>query len=1098
MLDRLPSKACWEKDDAEAMLRIEALGVDDTLFLATHSPIQGFPVSGAKRHEVAVPTEAGLLDALSDRRRTHAFCVVQGDPGSGKSHLIRWLAVHWPKGDDLVLLLQRADGSLQGALDQLRTALTEKWPEFASLFENLNRRRQTAGIAGRAEVFQSTLAAMLKGSYFEEPRDDAAWCDKHDLSLLIQSLQVRQSWKSPRRILELMDGKASARNSESAQFNLGDIVALARFCGGVSDSVASERFARKLIAEADKIQSWAREGETYDDIGSRHSDELQASLPFIKALNSRLNDAVQSVIGVTGDDLILLFRKARSALQGRARLVLLLEDITAWQGLDNGLIDALVLDAATRADVCPLVSVVGVTPAYYDALQKNYKDRITHEIRLGESGSDDEAVTLRESADRLAFAARYLNATRAGIDALMAWGPTVQHNRDLPPPNPCLACEERPACHAVFGEVSEMGLFPFTERALEGLFHALKTDDKGQTHRTPRGLLQNVLGPTLRNPAMLDMARYPGPDIETEKFDERAGLLGGPMRALVDANEPDRDRRERLRRTFVYWGDPTQSDTTVGADGIKRIAEIPQPIFESFRLPWLGDAEPTSRTPQQEPLYQNTDVRSQPRGPGANGTADEETARESPFPEVGNPISPAPVAARPRTTDQARLIPRRAAPTTKTKLQRLQSHVAEARNGTTIKEAQIWNEVLFEIMKSLEPRALNLDRWTWHGLFTPNTVQVAGSSQARGYTFAVPREPWLYDGLEAYCALRTGGDSEASQEYYRHRLAFMVRRLGELARAHAGRRLPKLPDGSRWDMVATATQVLLARAWLKGSVAPEAPTAELWRVVLSDEDPAATAPQSRTEPWLDALRNTDQQHAKIRTMLREMVSLPQGGSTEFGLAAAGSAAQAVVRLQRRLSFLPISQAPNSATLLEDGDLRETATKMDSYLRRIPNLELKLLQDRATEMDGLLRGESLVARLTRLNAAAEKVFPLLRELPPEFERRWRETWERLSSDLSRLDYVSSLQRLIQAVENPEAIPKEPAANLAWLVAQPAGNLRTALEALKYGEQICKELNDRAALYLRAARAGNALGQINQAGRSLRAAVSEAESVWDPTL
>jgi hypothetical protein len=72
---------------------------------------------------------------------------------------------------------------------------------------------------------------------------------------------------------------------------------------------------------------------------------------------------------------------------------------------------------------------------------------------------------------------------------------------------------------------------------------------------------------------------------------------------------------------------------------------------------------------------------------------------------------------------------------------------------------------------------------------------------------------------------------------------------------------------------------------------------------------------------VDALRNTDQQHAKIRTMLREMVSLPQGGSSEFGLAAAGSGAKAVVRLQRRLSFSPIPEAANSATLLDDGDLR---------------------------------------------------------------------------------------------------------------------------------------------------------------------------------
>jgi hypothetical protein len=1087
-------KSCWRRDDAEAMLRIEALSGDDTLFLATHSPIRDFLVSGPKRQDLAEVTEAGLLDALSNSRRTHAFCVVQGDPGSGKSHLIRWLAVHWPRSEDLVLLLQRADGSLQGALDQLRTALTAKWPEFTALFENLNGRRQMAGIAGRAEVFQSTLGAMLKGSYFEEPRSDAAQCDKHDLSLFIQSLPVRQRWKSPRRILELMDGKSSSRNSESAQFNLDDILALSRVCGAVSDSVASERFARKLIAEADKIQSWVEQGESHDDIRARHGSDLPASLLLIRALNLRLNDAVQSVIGVTGEDLILLFRKIRTALKGRARLVLLLEDITAWQGLDNGLIDALVLDAATRSDVCPLVSVVGVTPDYYDALQKNYKDRITHEVHLGDGDGNDEAVTLRQSADRIAFVGRYLNATRAGKDALTAWRSTLEKDREAPPPNPCVACLERPGCHAVFGEVNDMGLFPFTPRALEGLFHALKTDDKGQTHRTPRGLLQNVLGPTLRNPAMLDNGCYPGADIETEKFDERAGLLGGPMRALIDANERDADRRERLRRTFVYWGDSSDPDTTLGADGIKRLADVPEPLFRSFRLPWLGEAGPIPQIDRGAEREQGHDSNSG-MGPNVVGTAPQQPLTSSASP---NPSSPTLVPGPVRPKSPAASAAPRTTTTNKSKLERLQGHVAEARNSdATIKESPLWNEVLFEIMKSLDARSLGLDRWTWVSIFTPNTVQVAGSSRVRGDTFAAPREPWLYDGLEAYCALRIGGDSETSQEYHRRRLAFMVRRLGELARAHAARRLPPMPDGSRWDMAATATQVLLTRAWLKGAVPPDAPTAELWRVVLSDEEGAATAPQSRTEPWQEALRNTDQQHEKIRTMLREMVSLPQGGSTEFGLAAAGAAAQAIVRLQRRLSFFPISDTPDSASLLDDRGLRETAAKVETSLRRIPNLELNLLQERATEMDRLLRGESLSARLTRLNAAAQKVFPLLRELPPDLERRWREIWERISNDLTRPDYIAALQGLIRAVEEPETIPKEPAAKLAWLVAQPAGNLRAALDALKFGEQLCKDLNDRAGSYLRAARAGNALAQIKQAAQSLGTAVAEAKLVWEQT-
>ncbi|MEY9699495.1 hypothetical protein ABIE71_002238 [Bradyrhizobium diazoefficiens] len=1085
MVELLPSKACWDKDDADAMLRIEALGVDDTLFLATHSPIRGFLVSGAKRHEVSEPTEAGLLDTLCANDRSHAFCVVQGDPGSGKSHLIRWLAVHWPKGEDLVLLLQRADGSLQGALDQLKTAMTKRWPASASLFENLNLRRQAAGIAGRAEVFQSTLGAMLKGTYFEEPPVDADWCDKHDLSLLIQTLNVRKGWKSPRRILELMDGKSSSRNSESAQFNLDDVLALARLCPGVSDSVASERFARRLIAEAEKIRDWLDEGETEDDIRTRRSSELSASLPLIRALNLRLNDAVQSVIGVTSEDLILLFRKVRTELKDQARLVLLLEDVTAWQGLDNGLIDALVLDSATRTDVCPLISVVGVTPKYYDDLQKNYKDRITHEVQLGESGGSDEAVTLRQSADRLGFASKYLNATRAGKSALATWGQKIQQHRDLAPPNPCLECPQRQACHAVFGEVDNMGLFPFTKAALDTFFYALKTDDKGQTHRTPRGLLQNVLGPTLLNPSALDDAQYPGPDIETEKFDERAGLLSGPMRALVEANEVDPKRRERLRRTFMYWGDPNQPETTVDADGTIRLAGVPQKLFTSFQLPWLGGVDVTKPPP--------TDRREPRAFTGIDAEADAEPTRRHIV--AGNEGSTVrPVAPElPRAPPKARVT---GTATAKTKLQRLQTHVAEARAGsTTIKEPQLWNEVLFELLNCLNPRDLGLDRWIWSSIFTGNRVQVAGSSQVRSYTFAVPREPWLYDGLEAYCAIRSGGDSELGQEYNRRRLAFMMRRLGILARAYAARALPVSADGYRWDIAASATQVLLARAWLKGSVSPVASTAELWRVVLSDEEGATTAPQSRTEPWQDALRNTDQQHDKIRAMLREMVSLPQGNSTEFGLAAAGAAARAIVRLQRRLSFLPIAEVSGSTSILDDRGLAETAEKVADCLRRIPNLEFKLLQDRAAEMDCLLRGESLASRVTRLNKAAGKVFPLLRELPPELERRWRESWERISADLERPDFASALQRLILAMEDREAIPQQPSANLAWLISQPAGDLRVALEALKFGEQLCKDLNNAAASYLRAAGAGGALGKINKVGQSLKAAVAEANLAWE---
>jgi hypothetical protein len=796
------------------------------------------------------------------------------------------------------------------------------------------------------------------------------------------------------------------------------------------------------------------------------------------------------VIGVTGEDLILLFRRVRTALKDRARLVLLLEDITAWQGLDNGLIDALVLDASTRTDICPLISVVGVTPDYYDALQKNYRDRITHEIQLGQPGNSTDAVTLRESADRLAFVARYLNATRAGEAKLLDWGPTAISDPHAKPPNPCFECSKRPACHRVFGAVDSMGLFPFTGPALDTLFHALKADDKGQTHRTPRGLLQNVLGPTLRNPTMLDEGLYPGPDIETEKLDERAGLLSGPMRALIDATDQEPETIERLRRTFVYWGDPTKSDTTVSPDGIVRLAGVPELLFEAFRLPWLGDGQPAPQLVTEE--------EGEPRPDEA--ARSEETSDEAAAQPATSDVSETKTTARPAagptsTTTATSPTPTRSSPTTKTKLQRLQGHVAEARTSKAgVKEAPLWNEVLFEILKATDPVTLGIDRWTWATQFTANTVIVAGVSQARSYTFAVQRETWLYDGLEAYCALRGGGQSEADQEYHRRRLAFMVRRLGTLAKAHVARRTPTLADGTQWDMAATATQVLLARAWLKGLVSPTAPTAEQWRVALTEEDNTATAPQSRTDPWADALRNTDQQHRKLRPMLRDMVKLPQGDSGEFGVAAAGSAARAIIRLQRRMTFLPFSEAAETTSLLDDNGLRQTAAKMADYVRRIPAGETKLLRDRSAEAEALLRGESLGARLRRIDEATKTIFPLLRELPADLERRWRETWERVQADLERPGYSIALQQLIVTIAEPDELPKEPAGLLAWLVNQPAGDLRAALDALKQGDSLCITLNDRAAPYLRSAGAGAALKEIKAAGDHLDTATDEAKSLW----
>lgn len=150
------ASACWRAEDAQAIFVTEALEGNDAIFLATHTPIEGFDVAGRDAGQIAQADERSVLEALAAPDREHAFCVVQGEPGSGKSHLIRWISVNWPDANDIKLLLRRADGSLEGALGQLRSRLPE---EFAPLFENLGQ-RQKATEQGRAKIFMSTIGVL--------------------------------------------------------------------------------------------------------------------------------------------------------------------------------------------------------------------------------------------------------------------------------------------------------------------------------------------------------------------------------------------------------------------------------------------------------------------------------------------------------------------------------------------------------------------------------------------------------------------------------------------------------------------------------------------------------------------------------------------------------------------------------------------------------------------------------------------------------------------------------------------------------------------------------------------------------------------------
>jgi hypothetical protein len=1062
------ARSCWTAENARGILVTEALSGDDALFLATHTPVHSFDIGGSA-NDIEEATEEGLLRAISSPDRRHAFCVIQGEPGSGKSHLIRWLSVNWPNSEDCTLLVQRSNGSLEGALRQLQTRLPD---EFQHLFQNLGR-RQAAALSGRASQFLVTLGASLAHDYFAQPLADSGWCRENDPSSLLLNKYVRQQWSGPMRILKLMDGGAGERNSATASFNLEDILDLARFCSDVHDSVASERLARRIMREAAFIADSLAEGRTFDDIKTESAGEIRQSLSLINALNARRNYAVQHVIGVSADGLKKLFEDLRIELAKRKqRLVLLLEDITSWEGLDDSLVDVLVTDAETRpeADLCPLISVVGVTPEYFAKLPGNYRQRITHDIRLGQvQGQLQDVAALRESEDRSAFIARYLNAARAGMEHLRSWREKFRSERNLSPPNPCQTCVRVERCHQVFGEVEGVGLFPFTRESVDNFFFALKENDNGMTHRTPRGLVQAVLSPTLLHPKVMDEDGYPGAQLENNALERRP--LPGVLQSRLSAHVQETRDRERLRRLLSYWGD-RRPELQRRSNGEQMYAGLPESLVAAFGLPWIAgdvlEAEPQTQ-PVQEPERPLNDS-------------------DTPPPEAGL-RKPSTARTRPATPRPA---PRPAGPN-RGQLERLRNEITALREGLPLQNSSTWNSALFEIVGRLSFRKLGVDRWTWSKIFTGETVKIAGTGQVRSSHFVIERTDWVADGLEAFAMLKTEDLPEEEAEYSRRRLASMMRRLEGSAADHLDKRLPKSSEGERWNTVATAVQVLLARAWLRGVSSPDQPTHEQWTALLSDEAEAESDPTARTQPWQDALSATKNRHDLLRKALHEMVRLPQGGSAGFGIADASVAAAALVSLRDRCELSPSTVPLDTDKLSGDLEALAEVGARTASLSAIPHQERKLLSSRAEQLFSLLRGQSVIAHLHRLDKVITEISDQVPSLLPHLIRDWKAALARQRRFFDNPSTVDRLQTaMIDVTDGIEELPSRRSSLLGWLAAAPAADLRSALELVQQGERLITEILPHVRDMISDAGRTPELAEIHRHGSVLRQAATRARN------
>ena len=177
--------------------------------------------------------------------------------------------------------------------------------------------------------------------------------------------------------------------------------------------------------------------------------------------------------------------------QGK-ELVLLVEDLARLQGLDMSLLEALVEVGNEDNGLCRLRWAAAVTSGYYARLPNTVQTRMNYVLQM-DFPTDGEIGSI-SADDIVAFAAKYLNASRADEADLLAWAelPENQRGDSL---NRCESCPHRSVCHAAFGAHDGVGLYPFNSNSLVNMLR--RQDDQLYRRFNPRVLVKDVMAEVL-------------------------------------------------------------------------------------------------------------------------------------------------------------------------------------------------------------------------------------------------------------------------------------------------------------------------------------------------------------------------------------------------------------------------------------------------------------------------------------------------------------------------------------------------------------------------------------------------------------------------
>jgi hypothetical protein len=541
---------CWNLERVRRVMEVEATQPPNHLFLATHHPIAMYRqelIEASSRIEY--DEDKFLKDFLAER--DFAFVPVLGGSGTGKSHLIRWLAANIKSTDKRkVLLIPKIGTNLKDIISLILEGIEgEKFDEYR---DRLNRSTSTLTETQARVQLLSQLAAAVGD---DGKRDRAQLTDEQnylvdELDSLLYDPFFREHWLRDsgiihRLVIHVLGHRDQVEIvDERRQFSLDDLPL------NVLDLPKASKKAQDFYSFL---------------IGN---DDIQKVT--IEWLNRHLDEAITQVLNFGREDLQRLMREVRETLaEKHIELVLLIEDFAKLQGIDREVLEAVLARPQQPGSkpLCAIRTALACTTGYFQSLIDTVQQRITFSVNLDIGTVSNQSLVTQ--ADIQQFVIRYLNAVRLEDELILDWA-NFREQEDSPREtlaSACSECEYREPCHAGFGDMNGMGLYPFTPKALEQMLSRVNPGNFN-----PRILIKDVLKWTLEN-SIDDIKKGRFPSVSLREHFGRM-RLSAMLQADIKAKDPQNyDRREIL---LDLWTDSNE------------LRDLPPEVHTAFNLPAIG------------------------------------------------------------------------------------------------------------------------------------------------------------------------------------------------------------------------------------------------------------------------------------------------------------------------------------------------------------------------------------------------------------------------------------------------------------------------------------------------------------------------------